>query len=406
MRLLGGDRPVQVLLAGKAHPRDEEGKRLAQALFQLKHAPGFADRSPSSTTTTWRMAARLVRGCDVWVNLPRPPLEASGTSGMKTSMNGGLQLCVLDGWWAEGYDGANGWALSGDIDHDHGAQDAAPRGGALPACSRTRSRPSSTSATQDGIPPPGSAASAPRCARSGRSSAPRACSRTTWSARTGRRARRETHRRSVDSPRAGGARGNREESSARVTADPYSLIARRHGCSCSAGAAGRGRRPRHRPCARSTAPASSLHFFPAADPSRGSGRRPCSSARAGACPARPNENGATPPGAARSASARCGAPATTCSPGTRAGSAARAGRSRSTARRSRDATCQALIDYVAAPARGPARRRRRPARRHGGRLLRRRHPARRRPRSTIASTRSCRTSRGTRCRRASTRTTR
>jgi starch phosphorylase len=70
------------------------------------------------------MAAWLVRGCDVWINLPRPPLEASGTSGMKNVFNGGLQLSVLDGWWAEGYDGGNGWALSGDVDPDHGAQDA------------------------------------------------------------------------------------------------------------------------------------------------------------------------------------------------------------------------------------------------------------------------------------------
>jgi starch phosphorylase len=69
------------------------------------------------------MAARLVRGCDVWVNLPRPPLEASGTSGMKSAVNGGLQLSVLDGWWAEGYDGENGWALPGDVLDDHGAQD-------------------------------------------------------------------------------------------------------------------------------------------------------------------------------------------------------------------------------------------------------------------------------------------
>jgi starch phosphorylase len=68
-------------------------------------------------------AARMVRGCDVWVNLPRPPLEASGTSGMKSAVNGGLQLSVLDGWWAEGYDGTNGWALSGEEDADHGAQD-------------------------------------------------------------------------------------------------------------------------------------------------------------------------------------------------------------------------------------------------------------------------------------------
>ena len=65
----------------------------------------------------------LVRGCDVWLNLPRPPLEASGTSGMKSAINGGLQLSVLDGWWAEAYDGANGWAIPGEVDSNHDAQD-------------------------------------------------------------------------------------------------------------------------------------------------------------------------------------------------------------------------------------------------------------------------------------------
>ncbi len=68
-------------------------------------------------------AALLVQGCDVWLNLPRPPLEASGTSGMKSAMNGGLQLSVLDGWWAEGCDPSLGWGLSGEVDHDHHAQD-------------------------------------------------------------------------------------------------------------------------------------------------------------------------------------------------------------------------------------------------------------------------------------------
>jgi starch phosphorylase len=124
IRLIGGDRPIQVLLAGKAHPRDEGGKRLVEYLFQMKHAPGFAGRVAYLDDYDLRMAAWLVRGCDVWINLPRPPLEASGTSGMKNVFNGGLHLSVLDGWWAEGYNGANGWALSGDVDHDHGAQDA------------------------------------------------------------------------------------------------------------------------------------------------------------------------------------------------------------------------------------------------------------------------------------------
>jgi starch phosphorylase len=124
MRVVASDRPIQVLLAGKAHPRDEGGKRLVQELFSMKHAPGFATRVAYLDDYDLRMAAWLVRGCDVWINLPRPPLEASGTSGMKNVFNGGLQLSVLDGWWAEGYVGSNGWALSGDVDHDHGAQDA------------------------------------------------------------------------------------------------------------------------------------------------------------------------------------------------------------------------------------------------------------------------------------------
>ena len=102
MRVVAGDRPIQVLIAGKAHPRDEGGKRLVQELFSSKNAPGFAERVAYLNDYDLRMAAWLVRGCDVWINLPRPPLEASGTSGMKNVMNGGLQLSVLDGWWAEG----------------------------------------------------------------------------------------------------------------------------------------------------------------------------------------------------------------------------------------------------------------------------------------------------------------
>jgi glycogen phosphorylase len=70
------------------------------------------------------MAAWLVRGCDVWLNLPRPPFEASGTSGMKAAINGGLNLSVLEGWWAEAYDNTNGWALPGDVYADSAAQDA------------------------------------------------------------------------------------------------------------------------------------------------------------------------------------------------------------------------------------------------------------------------------------------
>jgi starch phosphorylase len=121
--LLAGDRPIQLLMAGKAHPRDNEGKRLVQGLFEGKDDPRAAARVAYLDDYDLHSAARLVQGCDVWINLPRPPLEASGTSGMKSAANGGLQLSVLDGWWAEGYDGTNGWSLSGEVIDDHWHQD-------------------------------------------------------------------------------------------------------------------------------------------------------------------------------------------------------------------------------------------------------------------------------------------
>ena len=122
--LLDRDRPVQMVLAGKAHPRDDEGKKMVRDLFAVKADPAVGERAHYLDDYDLGKAAWLVQGCDVWLNLPRPPLEASGTSGMKSAVNGGLQLSVLDGWWAEGYDGNNGWALSGDVDPDHAAQDA------------------------------------------------------------------------------------------------------------------------------------------------------------------------------------------------------------------------------------------------------------------------------------------
>jgi glycogen phosphorylase len=122
--LLGGDRSIQILLAGKAHPKDDEAKHTLKALFSRKGIPDIGRRVAYIEDYDLSIGARLTRGCDVWINLPRPPLEASGTSGMKSAVNGGLQLSVLDGWWAEAYDGTNGWALSGEVDDDHDAQDA------------------------------------------------------------------------------------------------------------------------------------------------------------------------------------------------------------------------------------------------------------------------------------------
>jgi starch phosphorylase len=124
MALLAGERPVQVVLAGKAHPRDEDAKRVLTRLFGLKFNSVIAERVVFLDDYDMATAARLVQGCDVWINLPRPPLEASGTSGMKAAVNGALQLSVLDGWWAEAYEAKIGWALPGGVDDDHEAQDA------------------------------------------------------------------------------------------------------------------------------------------------------------------------------------------------------------------------------------------------------------------------------------------
>ena len=124
LALLAGPQPVQFVLAGKAHPSDEEAKRVVQEMFRFKDAPHVAEHVVYLHDYDLGMAARLVRGCDLWLNLPRPPMEASGTSGMKAVINGGLNLSVLDGWWAEAYDGTNGWALAGEVDPDHAAQDA------------------------------------------------------------------------------------------------------------------------------------------------------------------------------------------------------------------------------------------------------------------------------------------
>ena len=122
--LLGApERSIQIVLAGKAHPQDDGAKRVVQQLFQAKGAPHVGDRIAYLHDYDMDVARHLVAGCDVWLNLPRPPLEASGTSGMKAALNGGLHLSILDGWWAEGYDGGNGWGIESDPDTDPETQD-------------------------------------------------------------------------------------------------------------------------------------------------------------------------------------------------------------------------------------------------------------------------------------------
>ncbi|MBU0741950.1 alpha-glucan family phosphorylase [bacterium] len=104
-------RPVQFIFAGKAHPADDPGKRLLQELVDMARAPAFGGRIAFVEDYGEQLAQYMVHGVDVWLNNPLPPLEASGTSGMKAAMNGVPQLSILDGWWEEGYDGENGWAI-------------------------------------------------------------------------------------------------------------------------------------------------------------------------------------------------------------------------------------------------------------------------------------------------------
>ena len=104
-------KPVQFIFAGKAHPRDDNGKVILQKIFKLTQEDRFRGRVLFLDNYDINLARHLVQGVDVWLNNPRRPLEASGTSGQKVVLNGGLNCSILDGWWAEAYDGANGFAI-------------------------------------------------------------------------------------------------------------------------------------------------------------------------------------------------------------------------------------------------------------------------------------------------------
>jgi len=112
-------RPVQFLFAGKAHPHDEPGKRVLQQIAQMMRDQEFGDKFVFIEDYDINVGRHLVQGVDVWLNNPRRPLEASGTSGQKVVLNGGLNLSVLDGWWAEAYDGLNGFAIGGGRTHSN-----------------------------------------------------------------------------------------------------------------------------------------------------------------------------------------------------------------------------------------------------------------------------------------------
>jgi glycogen phosphorylase len=110
-------RPVQFVFAGKAHPNDEPGKRLLQQIAELTRNPRFGDKFVFVEDYDLNVGRYFVQGVDVWLNNPRRPFEASGTSGQKVVLNGGLNLSILDGWWAEAYDGMNGFAIGNGRTH-------------------------------------------------------------------------------------------------------------------------------------------------------------------------------------------------------------------------------------------------------------------------------------------------
>lgn len=111
------ERPVQFVFAGKAHPADDLGKQILQRITQMSHDDRFAGRIVFLEDYDINLGRQLVQGVDVWLNNPRRPLEASGTSGQKVVLNGGLNLSVLDGWWAEAFDGMNGFAIGNGLIH-------------------------------------------------------------------------------------------------------------------------------------------------------------------------------------------------------------------------------------------------------------------------------------------------
>jgi starch phosphorylase len=110
-------RPIQFVLAGKAHPKDQPGKELLQRVFRLSRQPRFLGKIVLIEDYDINVGRHLVQGVDVWLNNPRRPMEASGTSGQKVVLNGGLNLSILDGWWAEAYDGDNGFAIGTTAQH-------------------------------------------------------------------------------------------------------------------------------------------------------------------------------------------------------------------------------------------------------------------------------------------------
>ncbi len=158
-RILGDkDRPVQLIFAGKAHPQDNAGKELIRQIIHLARRQEFRNRIVFLEDYDMDVARYLVQGVDVWLNTPRRPHEASGTSGMKATANGGLNLSILDGWWDEGYTPDTGWAIGGGEEYRDDQSTTRTPSSRTPSttCSKRISSPCSTTGGATGCPAAGS----------------------------------------------------------------------------------------------------------------------------------------------------------------------------------------------------------------------------------------------------------
>jgi hypothetical protein len=178
-RIVAGPTPVQLLISGKAHPRDEAGKNTLERVYHFKRDTDATERIVFVEDYDLDVGRRLVAGCDVWVNLPRKPMEASGTSGMKASFNGVLQLSVLDGWWAEAYAGTNGGGRSRATERPTRTPPTHAMPNGFTRCSRTRSSRPSTTATSTASPSDGANGSRRPSSPAHPGSAQAPCSTTT-----------------------------------------------------------------------------------------------------------------------------------------------------------------------------------------------------------------------------------
>src|SRR6185503_3605175 len=145
-------RPVQIIFAGKPHPEDGLGAKLFEEIAAVARRPEFSGKVVLLEGYDIEMARHLVQGVDLWLNNPRRPLEACGTSGQKVVLNGGLNLSILDGWWAEAYDGQNGFAIGMGDTHTETQLHDYRDGEALFRVLRDEAVPLYYDRDQDGLP--------------------------------------------------------------------------------------------------------------------------------------------------------------------------------------------------------------------------------------------------------------